>query len=313
MQKTKHISLRIVSLVLGVLLLTGTLSMTAVAVENNPFYGTSVVLGGELTVNFYVQIADTEDAVVTFQVHDVTWDMSVNQAQQISGNIYCFPCSIAAAQMTDDIKVTLRDSGKTYEKITSIRDYADKLLASRQWDMLAANDIMLATLHYGAAAQSYFEYNVENPANLGFAASAAPQIPTSSGPIISGSAEGITYYGSSLVFDSNVAVRFYFNVADDIHDYTFSGGEKPVEKNGMYFVEFRDINPQDYDKPITLTVNGSLSITYSPMNYISRKYENSDSAELKDLLNAMYQYHVTAVDYLADPYGNDLDNTVSAQ
>jgi dipeptidase D len=74
--------------------------------------------------------------------------------------------------------------------------------------------------------------------------------------------------------------------------------------------KFRERFPEEN---ITLTVNDTLTVTYSPMQYISRMYGKTESAELKALVSELYQYHLTAVDYLADPYGNDKDNLVSAQ
>ena len=56
-----------------------------------------------------------------------------------------------------------------------------------------------------------------------------------------------------------------------------------------------------------------MTVTYSPMQYISRMHGKTESAELKALVSELYQYHLTALNYLADPYGNDKDNLVSAQ
>ena len=131
--------------------------------------------------------------------------------------------------------------------------------------------------------------------------------------MVSGSVSGISFYGASLVFETRIAVRFYFTVRGDIADYNFSIGEAPVAKDNLYYVEVPDINPQDYAQNITLTVNDALTVTYSPMQYISRMYGKTENAQLKTLVNELYQYHLTAVDYLADPYGNDKDNLVSAQ
>jgi hypothetical protein len=87
-------------------------------------------------------------------------------------------------------------------------------------------------------------------------------------------------------------------VEGDINNYTFSAGAKPVLKGGMYYVEVADINPQDYDEAITLTVNETLTISYSPMNYIVRKGANG-SDNLKALLKAMYNYYLAAEAYTA--------------
>lgn len=316
MQKatSKKSILRIVSLALVLLLSVGMLGVGVTAETASPLKGTSVSLGSELVVNFYAEVTDAEGAAMTFRVGKDTKSVPVTQARHIEGNLYAFPCPIAPARMTDTIEATLSDSGNTYQTSTSVRTYAEKLFASKQWDKLAANDMMVATLNYGAAAQKYFGYNTENLANAGYERTATAEVPTvDSSNMVSGSVSGISFYGASLVFETRIAVRFYFSVSGDIADYSFSVGEAPVYKNGMYYVEVPDINPQDYAENITLTVNDQLTVTYSPMQYISRMYGKTENAELKALVSELYQYHLTAVNYLADPYGNDKDNLVSAQ
>ena len=311
---SKKSILRIVSLALVLLMSVGMLGVGVFAEPASPLKGTSVTLGSELVVNFYAEVTDTEGAAMTFCVGEDTKTVPVTQARYVEGNLYVFPCTIAPAQMTDTIEATLSDSGNTYQTSTSVRAYAEKLFASKQWDKLAANDMMVATLNYGAAAQNYFGYNTENLANAGYEKADTAEIPEAdSSSRASGSVSGISYYGASLVFVDRIAVRFYFKVSGDIADYNFSIGEAPVAKGDLYYVEVPDINPQDYDKDITLTVNDKLTVTYSPMQYISRMYGKTESAELKALVSELYQYYLTAVDYLADPYGNGKDNLVSAQ
>ena len=306
--------LRILSLALVLLMSVGMLGVGVSAETDSPLKGTSVTLGSELVVNFYAEVTDTEGAAMTFCVGKDTKTVPVSQARYVEGNLYAFPCTIVPAQMTDTIEASLSDSGNTYQTSTSVRAYAEKLFNSKQWDKLAANELMVATLNYGAAVQEYFGYNTENLANAGYEKVADVVIPEAdSSSRASGSVSGISYYGASLVFKTRIAVRFYFTVSGNIADYSFSVGEAPVYKNGMYYVEVPDINPQDYANDITLTVNDQLTVTYSPMQYISRMHEKTESEELKVLVTELYQYHLTAVDYLADPYGNDKDNLVSAQ
>ncbi len=306
--------LRILSLTLVLLMSVGMLGVGVSAEPASPLKGTSVSLGSELVVNFYAEVTDTEGAAMTFCVDEDTITVPVTQARHVEGNLYVFSCTIAPAQMADTIEATLSDSGNTYQTSTSVRTYAEKLFASRQWDKLAAADMMVTTLNYGAAAQKYFNYNTENLANAGYEKAAAAEIPqVDSSNMVSGSVSGISYYGATLVFETRIAVRFYFSVSGDIANYTFSTGEAPVAKGDLYYVEIPDINPQDYATDITLTVNDKMTVTYSPMRYISRMYGKTESVELKTLIGELYQYHLIAVDYLADPYGNDKDNLVSAQ
>ena len=306
--------LRILSLALVLLMSVGMLGVGVSAEPVSPLKGTSVTLGSELVVNFYAEITDTEGAEMTFCVDNDTKSVPVTQARHVAGNLYVFPCTIAPAQMTETIEATLNDSGDIYQTSTSVRAYAEKLFASKQWDKLAANDMMVATLNYGAVAQKYFDYNRENLANIGYEKAATAEIPqVDSSNMVSGSVSGISFYGASLVFETRIAVRFYFTVSGNIDDYNFSIGEPPVAKGNLYYVEVPDINPQDYAKNITLTVNDGLTVTYSPMQYISRMYGKTENAQLKALICELYQYHLTAVNYLADPYGNDKDNLVFAQ
>ena len=316
MQKTRSNKsiLRILSLTLVLVMWVGMLGICASAETVSPLKGTSVTLGSELSVNFYAEVTDTEGAVMTFCIDQDTKTVPVTQAQHVEGNLYVFSCTVAPAQMTESIEATLSDSGNTYQTSTSVRTYAEKLFTSKQWDKLAAADMMVATLNYGAAAQNYFGYNTEYLANNGYEKAAATEIPEAdAGKTVSGSVRGITFYGASLVFETRIAVRFYFAVSGNIEDYDFSIGEAPVAKDNLYYVEVPDINPQDYANTITLTVNDTMTVTYSPMQYISRMYGKTENAQFKTLVSQLYQYHLTAVDYLADPYGNDKDNLVSAQ
>ena len=310
--------MRILSLLLSVLLLAGMLSAGVAAEETGPFQGTSVTLGSNLLVNFYAEVTDTEGAVMTFLVNGSEQSVPVTQARHIEGNLYAFSCSLAPAQMTDTVQATLTDSGNTYQTSTSVRVYAQKLFASKQWDMLAANDMMLATLNYGAATQNYFGYNHNDLANDGYVKDYTAQIPSvDSSNMVSGKVSGISFYGASLVFRSRVAVRFFFTGSTENLSFQVDGNTyTPVSKDGMHYVEIPDINPQDYAKNIELTVSDGtdeLVVTYSPMHYISRMYGKTENAELKALMSVMYGYYQTAVAYLADPYGNGSDNVASAQ
>lgn len=307
---------RILALLLCALMTVSMLSLSAFAEGTDPFQGTSVTLGSDLLVNFYAQVTDSQNASMTFVVGETTHTVPAAQAQKTADGLYRFSCPVAPTQMTETVQATLTDSGNTYRHEASVRSYASTLLASRQWDLLAANDIMTATLNYGAAAQSYFGYRTGELANAGYEQDATGAIPSKTGSS-SGSVTGAHYYGATLVFRSLVAVRFYF--IGSVDGLTFQIGEQtftPVEKDGLYYVEFADINPQDYEKDICLTVSdgeNSLNVTYSPVCYLSRIHGKTDDTALKALMSYMYDYYQAAISYLEDPYGNGQDNLIFAQ
>ena len=257
----------------------------------------NIALGDDISATFYLNI----DSRIEAPSAKVTVGTSVSDAvltKQENGT-YAVTVKVAAAQMTDNISVQVINGDAVSEAMTyTIRQYAEKILTGDFNDK--TKNLVKVMLNYGAAAQLYFNYNdnADSLANKGYEITEAVEIPTvDTTNMVSGSAEGVRFYGASLVFESKVAVRFYFTVTGEITSY--STGNSPVEKNGMYYIEVPGINPQDYAKDIVLTVNDTLTVTYSPLTYISRKAA-SDNVELAALVTSMYRYYLTAEAYLAE-------------
>ena len=122
---------------------------------------------------------------------------------------------------------------------------------------------------------------------------------------IDGSADDISFYGASLVFESKIAVRMYF-MADSLEGYTFTTNGSSLtatqKEEGLYYIEIAGINPQELDAQVTVVVtdaNGNeLAVSYGPMNYIVRMNEKG-SDSLKALLKALYNYYLAAEAYSA--------------
>lgn len=267
----------------------------------------NMVLSDALKLNFYVEVAEdaVSDAQVEISVAGVTTAHKVADAGTDEKGRYIFSVNLAAAQMTEEVTVQLvrgeqAEEAKTY----TVRQYADVILADNAYSEY--HDLVKEMLNYGAAAQNYFSYNAENPANTGISVTPA-QIPATAVEIdVTGNVEGVRFYGASLVHETKTAVRFYF-AADSVEDITFTVGEKTYtaeEKNGMYFVEIPEINPQNLDDDVTLKVSDGateLYVTYAPVDYIIRMYNNADATQAtKDLVQAMYGYHLAA-EALAQP------------
>ena len=249
--------------------------------------GWNISLGDNIGVKFHLNSADY---TVTTTVN------GAEVAPVISENVVTV--NVAAAQMNDTIVLTVKNGEEiVHTDEYSVREYAETILNGDYADYV--KEMVKEMLNYGAAAQNYFGYNDSDLANAGYELDSSAEVPTEVPAItVEDKLAGISLYGMSLVFRNKTAVRFYFNVSGNIADYTFSQGT-PVQKDGKYYVEIGNINPQDLANDITLSVNdGALSVTYSPLNYIVRKYNNADSsAELKALVQAMYGYHLEAEYY----------------
>ena len=260
--------------------------------------GWNLSLGEDIGAKFHVSLngASPQNAVMEFTVAGQTLSVTPAQADRAENGDYIFPVHVAAAQMTEPIGVRLKVNGKTmHEDSYTVRQYADRILAGDYDEETKA--LVRAMLNYGGKAQTYFGYNTDHSAGADITVTES-DIPADVAKMtVSGSAEGISYYGATLVFTAKTAVRFYFT--GDVSGCTFKAGDKtitPVEKNGMWYAEVADINPQDLDETVTVTVNGTLTVTYSPLNYMARMNAKGSNA-LKALLKAMYTYHLAAEEY----------------
>ena len=255
----------------------------------------NLVLGDQIGVKFYVHTEDPTNTQVCFTVDGAK--TIANAEQQGIGGLYVFYADVAAAQMAESIAVEVLVNGEVVDSGNySVRQYADEILSGSYTDKEKA--LVKAMLNYGGKAQLYFKYNTSVLANADITVEEAA-IPQNVESIsVSGSVAGLKFYGSTLVFRSRTALRFYFE--GNATDCTFMLGDKeltPVEKDGLWYVEIADINPQDLDQTVTVTVNDTLTVEYSPLDYIVRMNANG-SSELAALLKAMYTYHLAAVDYL---------------
>lgn len=263
--------------------------------------GWSLTLGSDLSVNFKIDVhtSISETAIIHIAVAGAKKTYAVSELTANADGFYYLSVKVAAAQMTDEITVQIVNGTEQSEKKTySVRAYADSILAGEYSE--ETKTLVTQMLHYGAAAQNYFNYRTDSLANSGLTESlTAPT--TSAGPSYTGAVEGVIYSGATLVHREKIAVRFYFEVTGDVSAYSFTvNGESctPVQKGGRYCIEIADINPQDLDDRITVKVDNALTVVYSPMNYIVNMYKKG-SESLQALVKTLYNYHLAAEAYLA--------------
>lgn len=261
----------------------------------------NVALADDISVQFAMQISEQirQTAQVFVTLNGQTTTYPVSELEVDEENRPLLTVCLAATQLTDQITVQVKngEDGAPAKDYT-VRQYCDSVLADS--DMSAYHAIVKELLRYGSAAQTYFGYHTDALADSGLTPDEPVAIPETAPEVsVSGSAEGVAFYGASLVFQNRIAVRFYF--AGDVSGYTFTVGEQtytPVTKNGLSYIEISDILPQNLDKVQTLTVTGgnaenAMTVAYSPLTYIVRMNAKGDTA-LQPLLVALYNYHLTA-------------------
>ena len=285
-------------------------------------YGRSITLKDNIDVNYYMEMSDSvfeHDAYLEFKIGGQTYKLNASDAAEVNENgktLYKFSCPVNAAQMSDTIETRIVIDNKTEEEYSySVKEYATELLSKSNEYPEETIKLVKALLNYGTAAQNFFKYNTDKPANAGLSdtdkAVAKADFEEYKAVIKTDSANsqsnGLTYYGSSLICKSEMTVRHYFMVNEgcDINNYKFSyvnadGNEVSLTpkkaSDGVYCVDINGIMARNLNSNYACKVTGKnktciLELDYGPFSY-SQKVINSgnSSDELKNLVNALYWY-----------------------
>ncbi len=303
---TKHFSRFLAGLLVLVMVL-GITPLNPIAAENAKVVKWNISLADDLQPNFYLSIPEPENTQVTITVGEgAPVSYPASGLTKSKDGYYIASANVAAAQMTDAIQVSVvTDGTETVSNTYTVAQYAVTVL--KDSTMRQYHNLVMHMLNYGAKAQLYFAHNTESLANNGYALDQTYNVPAELGEIVnSGSVDGISFYGASLLLYEKVAVRYYFRAPNGVSGYSFRVGEtayNAIPKDGLYYVQIDGIHPQQYGENVILTVSdgvSSQSISYSPMHYITRMYNREASSDtLKALLDALYGYHKAACDVAA--------------
>ena len=286
-------------------------------------YGRSITLKDNIDVNYYMEMSDSvfeHDAYLEFKIGGQTYKLNASDAAEVNENgktLYKFSCPVNAAQMSDTIETRIVIDNNTKEEYSySVKEYATELLSKSNEYPAETINLVKALLNYGTAAQSFFKYNTDKPANAGLSdtdkAVAAADFEEYKAVIKTDSANsqsnGLTYYGSSLICKSEMTVRHYFILdnSSDINNYKFSyidtdGYEvsltpKKASDGGIYCVDISGIMACGLYKNYVCRVTGMdspqiIELNYGPLSYAYSVANDKDSSiELKNLMNALYMY-----------------------
>jgi len=259
----------------------------------------NLTLGGSTVMNLRLDPAEINDsaATVTVSVGGTTKTYTLKELPIDADGLHRVSVPLAAPQMKDEVILTVtRSDGETMTKAFTIAGYASYIYNGNY--SAAQKAAVEAMLHYGAAAQTYFKYNVDNLANEGYTDSVDNTISNAYATEMTGAVSGVTIYGSSLVLGKNITLRHYLNITGDVSDYSFifNGVEVTPQSTSVdganYFVQLDGILPNALDGVYVLRVSkGSeaMEYKYCPMSYVERMHGKE---QLADLMQELYDYHV---------------------
>lgn len=289
--------------------------------------GYTLSMDGKIDMNFYMNLPDKlvkdSSTYMEFTMPDGNVSkVMLADARKTTDGLYVFSCGIAAKQMADKVNARIVSNGVKGEVHTySVTDYAESVInaASGVYSDKAVNAVK-AMLNYGTAAQQYFGYNTDNPANsimtdddknmdmVGFN--------TYTGKLVNAdSVSGISYYGSSLVLESDTILRNYFELSDghNIDNYTFYVKDKDGNKNiivpqktdaSLYYIDISNVKAYELADNVNIYVqkNGDsedkiMMLEYGAYVYARYVDKYLDNIALKNLMTAMYHYCNAATEY----------------
>ncbi|MGN0630853.1 MAG: GLUG motif-containing protein [Ruminococcus sp.] len=255
-------------------------------------YGQNVTLDGTIGFNIYVYAED-----------DYDWDKTINgiKGEEIEKGLYMFTHQIAAKDMDNKIDIII--GGKKAATV-SVSDYLNALDTAGNTELAALAKAMET---YGNAADAFFAPDGIVPEISGVDASDLDAY----GFIKGETPVGISYYGSSLILESETTVRHYFKLAEgyDINNFTFTVGVEevtPVAKQGYYYIDIKNISADKLGTAHTISIGGTPVISgYSALSY-AKTVLNSEAADenLKNLVKALYLYNQKAIEYGTTNGGN---------
>lgn len=267
--------------------------------------GASLTVKEDIAVNYKVELSEAlaEEAVMYFTVNGETYDVKGTK----DGERYVFSLDLPPQYMTENIQAVLKyndlvlDTQENY----SIQQYAiNKLNAAESSNEL--KQLVSDMLHYGAAAQTYKNHNVENLANnqeiVANILDASKKTPTSpetpASPINNPevTSYGAWFTGANVWFDSTNKIMVSINTTENV---TLTINGEAVEVTGKT-IDTSNILPTEFGKEFVfvLSYDGVVmqTLTYSVNAYA---YKMQNHATMGKLALALYNYGVAAEAYAA--------------
>jgi len=279
-----------------------------VTVSNCVVQGASVTLGGELGLNFYVNIPDSIVAAGAKAVLDgPEGAVEYTLSDMSSGdNGYKLTYSIKAIYMNEDVAFTIVDkygeildlyikSGDDLQQLPmntmelSIYDY---VAAARIDPDLTTEELNMVNAMYTYGAYSVkWKFDTAVPSDVNSLTDLdVTQFEEYKVEVV-GSNDNITITSISLLLDSNTALRLYFTCSDDISKHEFNlSTQTPLEPKatgtaGKYYVEVDNIPADSLTVKKAVMIDDDLGVRLSPMSYIYHTMNNGTASE--DTMNVL--------------------------
>ena len=293
-------------------LIMGTPAILATEEKSEPaakfdFAGSTMTLGNTLEINFVVDNANVQGEgnyiVITKQYADerglVSKTIPQGQWKVFSSTRKYVSFAVSAKEMNDPLTATIYNAqGQQISNVyyDSVAAYCLRMLNNREQDTSVKElRLFVDMLGYGAAAQTEWNYNTENPANAALTDDQRDYA-TAIGKTRNILAKDIGYAGSTLSLKENILLNIvFYNATIDQAEYAvvsytgYKGAENSytVEKkdfqslnNAMKYIQVNTLKVADYAQAVTVQLcdaegNVLSTVVDSIESYLTRRSEQS--------------------------------------
>ena len=269
----------------------------------------NLILEGQIGVNFFYYVPERysgeKTLTFTYQGEEVAGELIETTE---SGYNYKARFTVPAKEMSQDIIATLYCDGEVINQHNyPVMQYAKLVLNNPNAYSKELSELVQSMLYYGACAQKYFNYDVDNLANKD-TSYVAPAVNLETFPVVKLNKKelneqlasyGLQFYGSNLVLLSETTLRLYF-VPDESYtsEVVTKVNGKTVDltqRDGYLCLEIPNIAAKNLLDTMTITV-GDASFQYGVPNYIYNSL-NSGKQTLIDVVTALNDYCIKANAY----------------
>ena len=274
-------------------------------------YGRSIALHDSIVTRFYFLPAagtDIADYSVAYTYNGDTVNNAVI-AEAANGMYSVEIARSYAAEINAESAVTVSYNNEVIvEDSYSIVDYCNAAINGNYSDEV--RNVCQAVLCYGASAQDYFDgsteiehaayYNGEIPENFALAMDGTYSTATIGFSLVTNAATEINFYvspnGEDSLDDLSVAIT-------DDSDNDVSYSKELLDNTNRLRFKISGIKASELNKQYTITVtstktNQTRSLTCSALSYAYKHQNNTDYPKLATLLKQLYNYYLTADEYV---------------
>lgn len=285
------------------------------------FSAHSLVLSGQIGVDFYIDIpegTDTRGAYADFTLNTKTGNPAMfDNAEHTGGNTYMFTSYINSVQMADTISAAFHYGGETITQDYRAKDYLDKVIASADEFSAELVSLVKAIKDYGHYVQiplarynsweigvKHAEMDCANPD----IASDSPDIMAaleSYALKMDNAGSGIASVMMDLELDSETTLNMYLirsgDYSGNVAAYIDGSGENMAveQSDGSYCVSIGGISAHKLGDTYTIHVvaGKEFDVKASALSYAYAVMKSSDDTDLKKAVIALYKYYDAAMTY----------------